>query len=83
MYKLIMLDFSMPLLTGPQATRKIRSMLEQKGYSREEVFICVVTAYSEKSKQRVAEEAGMNSFMVKPVFKPHMHRVLIKAGLME
>ena len=83
MYKLIMLDFSMPLLTGPQATRKIRGMLKQKGYSCDEVLICAVTEYSEISKQREAEEAGMNSFLVKPVFKSHMHRVLIEAGLME
>ena len=60
MYKLIMLDFSMPFLTGPQATIKIRSMLEQKGYSRKDVLICVVTAYTERSKQLVAEEAGMD-----------------------
>ena len=60
MYKLMMLDFSMPFLTGPQATCKIRSMLEQKGYSRKDVFICVVTAYTEQSKQRIAKEAGMD-----------------------
>ena len=31
-YYLIMMDISMPILTGPEDTRQIRDMLEQKGF---------------------------------------------------
>ena len=83
MYKLIMMDFSMPIMNGPDATRKIRAMLEKKGFASDDPVICLVTAYQERSKQLVAEEAGMTSFLIKPIFKGHMHRVLIKAGLIK
>ena len=33
MYQLILLDYSMPIFTGPEATRQIRDMLEQKGFA--------------------------------------------------
>ena len=45
MYKLIMMDFSMPFLNGPEASRKIRAMLEQKGFAPDDPVICLVTAY--------------------------------------
>ena len=50
MYKLILMDYSMPILTGPEATRQIRSILSQKGYTDDDPIICLVTSYQERSK---------------------------------
>ena len=83
MYKLILMDFSMPFLTGPEATRQIRSFLMEKGYAKTDPVICLVTAYQDRSKRLVAEEAGMGPFLLKPIFKDHMHRVLISAHLIK
>ena len=35
MYKLVMLDFSMPVCNGPTAAKAIRDLLTEKGYSRD------------------------------------------------
>ena len=82
MYKLILLDYSMPVCDGPKATRKIRAFLTKKGYSsQDQPIICFVTAYQEDQKQKAAQEAGVDLYLVKPVFKNHLHKVLIKAKL--
>ena len=36
MYKLILMDFSMPVCDGPTAVKAIRSFLTEKGYSKEQ-----------------------------------------------
>ena len=50
MYKLIMIDFSMPVVDGPSATSAIRSYLTEVGIAREhQPYICCMSAYSEKN----------------------------------
>ena len=45
-YKLIMMDYSMPDLDGPGVTRAIRKFLTDSGVAREQQsFICCMTAY--------------------------------------
>ena len=67
MYRLILMDFSMPICDGPISTSKIREFLtEQK---LKQPFICFITAYTQPFFKEVAMESGCDAFLVKPVFK--------------
>ena len=70
MYKLILLDFSMPDIDGPEVARQVRSFLREQSTcedDRLEPVICCCTAYSEASFMRQALLAGMNKFLTKPI----------------
>ena len=83
MYKLILMDFSMPVIDGPTGSRMIRDLLSEAGIAEEDqTFICCVTAYSETKFIQIAKAAGMDTYLVKPVFKDDMHKLLIKVGLL-
>ena len=42
-----------------------------------------MTAYIDKAFQDIAIQTQANSFLTKPIFKDHMHKLLIKVGLIE
>ena len=69
MYKVILLDFSMPFMDGPEvATRIIELIKESPHLSEEDVpFICCCSAYTDPSFKQRALDAGMNHFLNKPV----------------
>ena len=50
MYKLILMDFSMPLCDGPSSTSQIRSFLSARE-NQEQPFIAFLTAFSEEQYQ--------------------------------
>ena len=84
MYKLILCDYSMPDCDGPSATIAIRQQLLDHGMAREQQpFMACLSAYQEKSFKDIASAAGFDLFMVKPVFKAQIHKLLIKANLMD
>ena len=56
MYRLILMDFSMPICDGPKATMTIRSFLTEN--MLQQPFIRFLSAYSEQSYRTVAHEAG-------------------------
>ena len=82
MYKLILMDYSMPKCDGPTATAQIRELLNNNEYQQDSPYICFLTAYSNKKKRKVAIEAGGDNYLVKPVFKQQIHKVLISASLL-
>ena len=49
MYKLILLDYSMPDLDGPQVAKAIRAHFEDNGLLDLRPYICCVSAYTEAS----------------------------------
>ena len=70
MYKLILLDFSMPDIDGPEVARQIRIFLKKQSQSEAEIpnpVICCCTAYTDSTFMRQAYLAGMNKFLTKPV----------------
>ena len=83
MYKLILMDYSMPECDGPTATAAIRNYLNEVGQGKYQPIICILTAYSERTYLDKANEAGSSCYYVKPIFKPELHKLLIKAGLIE
>ena len=70
MYKLILLDFSIPDLDGPEIARQARIFFKENSTSvadRLDPVICCCTAYTEATFMRQAYLAGMNKFVTKPV----------------
>ena len=67
MYSLILLDYSMPLMDGPQAATKIRE--ELKDAKTPQPFICCLSSYLDQSFKNVAFASGMDEFITKPIPK--------------
>ena len=52
----------MPVMDGFQATIEIRKI-----YRREQIHIAALTAYASESFEKRCQEAGMDTFLTKPV----------------
>ncbi len=61
-YNLILVDWRMPDMDGVETTRKIRSLIGN------ESAIIILTAYKWDDVQEEALEAGVDSFLAKPLF---------------
>ena len=67
MYKLILLDYSMPELDGPSTAKEIRRISGQSFENETqcltaEPYICCVTAFQHEDYQEDALASGMNEF---------------------
>ena len=78
MYRLILLDFSMPEMDGPELARELKKLFFQSTVFlvEQKPFICCCTAYSDPSFRKVAFEAGMEMFITKPVSNEDLDKVL-------
>ena len=61
-YKMILTDFSMPVMDGLEATKKIRKTLGK------DVPIIGVTGYGSGKYHTMGREAGMTQVISKPVY---------------
>jgi len=59
---LILTDFSLPDMTGPNLVRRIRRLRNHS----ENMPIVMLTAYDGRQYRELAEQAGCNAFFVKP-----------------
>ena len=75
MYKVILLDYSMPDMDGPQVSIKIRKIISSTGLA--EPFICCCTAYSENVYRDRAIEAGMDFFLSKPITSEEINKIIV------
>ena len=75
MYKVILLDYSMPDLDGPSVAKGIAELLEENP-TLKKPLICCCTAYSEASFKRTALDSGMDQFLTKPVTFMELRSVL-------
>ncbi|GAM09780.1 sensory/regulatory protein RpfC [Geobacter sp. OR-1] len=73
MYDLVFMDIHMPVMDGLQATREIRRLEEGSG---RRTHICAMTANVMKEDVEVCHEAGMDSFIGKPVKEEEVYRVI-------
>jgi len=71
-YDLIFMDLQMPVMDGLEATRVIRSQ-ESKG---DAVHICAMTANAMKEDELICRQAGMDSYLSKPVREGDLCAVL-------
>lgn len=80
MFGLILMDFQMPNMDGPEAVTRILEILRLKNITTKPRIVCV-SAYSQKQFKDSALAVGMDAFITKPVFKAQMQEQLIQAGL--
>ena len=64
MYKIIILDYSMPHMDGPQVALEIRQRLNDTNI--ETPYICCCTAYEVSTFKEKAASFGMDHFLTKP-----------------
>ena len=74
MYKVVLLDYSMPDKDGPQVAKEILQMLSELNISAP--FICCCTAYSCESFKKEAMAVGMNKFLSKPIMNEDLDEIL-------
>ena len=79
MYTLLIVDYNMPVVDGPQFARTVRKLLVEEGMTIP--YICCCSAYAEESYKRVATAVGMKQFLTKPVSDDELRKLLVQAGL--
>jgi len=72
-FDVVLMDVQMPVLDGYAATRRIREELELT-----DLPIIAVTAGAISSHRRLAEEAGMNDYVVKPFDRQTLVRTILR-----
>lgn len=65
----ILMDIKLPQINGLEATRKIRTF-------NNDVYIIAQTAYAQPNYKEEAMAAGCNNFIVKPIDKNRLNRIL-------
>ena len=66
-YKLVLMDFSMPEMDGPQVVVQMLQLIKDSQKDIEVPHICCCTAYEHESFKLAAKEAGMHDYICKPV----------------
>lgn len=75
-FDLILMDISMPVMNGKQATMAIRSLEKRSGTSP--VPIIAVTAHAMASDREAYLEIGMNDYLAKPINQQDLNKMLEK-----
>ena len=84
MFKIIMLDYSMPDMDGPEVANKICKLFPERGEDQEEPegnfvqrpYICCCTAFTETHHRQSALSSGMDYFLSKPVSPEELEDLL-------
>ena len=65
----VLMDIKLPKINGFEATKRIRAF-------NKEVYIIAQTAYAQENYKQEAIDAGCNNFIVKPIDKNHLKKIL-------
>ncbi|CDW86801.1 -like sensor kinase protein [Stylonychia lemnae] len=79
-YKLIFMDCNMPVMDGFQATEQIRLLQNQTDVK---IKIIALTAYTTDNFKIKSSEAGMDSFITKPIQCEIIKALLIQDGFIQ
>lgn len=78
-YDLVLMDCQMPVMSGLEATRKIRESSKEPGFkTANDVIIIAMTANANSEDIDACYESGMNDFVAKPVELKIIQNVLEK-----
>ena len=75
-FPLILMDVSMPVMDGYQATQKIREWEKTSGHSDSPVPIIALTGHALKNDREACIDAGMTDYLTKPVKQGELLKVL-------
>jgi two-component system, sensor histidine kinase and response regulator len=78
-FDLILMDVQMPELDGFEATRRIRAAEQADG--RRRTPIIAMTAHAMKGDRERCLDAGMDSYISKPVRAPELSRTIVEFAL--
>ena len=79
MYKILLIDYSMPEFDGLELVQRLRSMLQESQLNLGELPIyCCCTAYDTAEHCEIAIKSGFNYFMVKPMNQNELEEIVIK-----
>ena len=70
--ELIFSDISMPEMTGHELAQEIRRRPEWN-----DICLVAVTGYGQESDKKEATDAGFNTYVVKPICKEDLERLLV------
>lgn len=76
-FKLMLLDFEMPELTGPQTARLLKQM-QKNGEVDKLPAIVAYTAYSSEKDKQECKDAGMVDFLHKPCKSIEIQQLVLK-----
>ena len=74
MYKIMILDYSMPEMDGPQVAIKVREILSNAGIRVP--YICCCSAFEEIQFKQKALAVGMDHFLTKPIDFNELNKIL-------
>ena len=77
-FDLILMDVSMPVMNGHEATQKIRQAERQRA-EEQPCPIIAVTAHAMPEDRALCEAAGMNFVLTKPIKKQRLFRTVAEA----
>lgn len=75
-FDLILMDVQMPVMSGYDATIKIREMDQNSNVSRIPIVALTANALAEAKQKCI--DAGMDDFLVKPFKKEELYKIIIK-----
>jgi CheY-like chemotaxis protein len=78
-FDLILMDVQMPVMDGVEATRQIRAL----GSKGAQPLIVALTAGSMHRDGEACLEAGMNTFVIKPISLARLREVIAEAHLLK
>ncbi|WYZ40907.1 hypothetical protein EsH8_IV_001248 [Colletotrichum jinshuiense] len=78
-FQCILMDISMPVMDGFEATRRIRALEAERGLSRCHVF--ALTGLASASAQQEAFASGIDLFLTKPVRLKELNKILEMNGI--
>ena len=82
---MILLDYSMPDIDGPETSRRIRDLYKEvsnwSGDAPNSPYIVCLTAFTEKFIEVNARESGMSDFITKPISLARLKKILRKCQL--
>eukprot|EP01016_Furgasonia_blochmanni_P007169 TRINITY_DN12870_c0_g1_i2.p1 TRINITY_DN12870_c0_g1~~TRINITY_DN12870_c0_g1_i2.p1 ORF type:complete len:394 (-),score=34.84 TRINITY_DN12870_c0_g1_i2:40-1176(-) len=75
-YKLILMDYDMPVLNGIEATVQLKSKMQREIIAQVPIVAC--TAFSSKSDMDNCFKAGMDGFISKPIKMRYLQEILAR-----
>ena len=79
LYDVILMDYQMPVMDGPDATKAIR-IEEAADPARRRAWIVAVTANAMDEDRRHAADAGMDDYLTKPLHTNELETALLRAS---